>query len=164
MEALKVVAQDSQKLHYEALFDEFVPLRLRSYAQPIGAGFVRLGDFSETLLELAIEPRTQRLRGITLTSVGHLDQWPAISLASESPGVPVLGTNFEESRVEDLPVQFKVAHGENGIVIFWDALDGCEAWNCGRLRSLVRQGNLVGVWCMDVTETERRLFLAASGG
>lgn len=163
MEALRVVAVDSSIVHHEVLFDEYVPLRVRSYSQPLGAGVVRLGDYSRTLLELAVEPHVQRLRGVTLTSVASVEAWPAMSLGEPRTGTPIVGTTFREYRVDDLALEFKVAVGDEGIVVFWDGLEDCEACDCGRVKYLVARGFLAGFWCTQVTLKERELFHIAAG-
>jgi hypothetical protein len=162
MNELNVVGVgNSEALRYEVVFDQYVPMEVRSSSGPIGAGFLRLGDYSATLLELSIEPHTQRLRGATLTSVAKLVSWPSIWVTGSYNGPPILSTGFDRYRVQDLSVQFEVALGDDGIVVFWDRLNDCVAYECGRVRFLARAGVLSGIWCTDVKKTERALFLGA---
>jgi hypothetical protein len=148
----------------ELEFDEFVPLRMRSYRRPLGAGVLRLGNYSTTLLELLIEPISQVLRGVTVTSAGLLVPWPRISVSGDTEGLPVLSTDFEGWRVVDLPIDFKVAVREREILVFWDKLEECDAVTCGRFRFLISSARLAGLWCLGLTKDEENLFrsLAAS--
>jgi hypothetical protein len=163
MESLRVVAVDNSIVQHDAFFDEYVPLRIRSYSQPLGAGVVRLGDYSRTLLELMIEPHSQRLRGATLTSLDRLDAWPAVSLGQSQSGTPILGTTFSDRRIDDLSLDFRVAIADEGILIFWEGLQDCDVCDCGRIQFLVAGGVLAGIWCTQLTTKERELFLIAAG-
>jgi hypothetical protein len=163
MDSLRVVGVDSSIVRHDVLFDGYVPLCVSSYSEPIGAGFLRLGDYSTTLLELTVEPHVQRVRGATLTSLGGLEAWPEVGVRRAQPGSPILNTTFSGYRVDDLAVEFRVAAGEHGILIFWEALEDCEACESGRVRFLVAGGFLAGIWCTHVTKEERELFRTAAG-
>src|SRR5207247_4270466 len=58
--------------------DEFVPLRFRTYERPIGAAYVRVGNYSTTLVELIVDPISKLLRGLTLTSFECFAVFPTI--------------------------------------------------------------------------------------
>jgi hypothetical protein len=163
MEALHVVGADPGGPAHEASFDGYVPLRVRSAAGPIGAALVRLGDFSRTLVELAVEPGTQRLRGVTLTSLADLGVWPALTATRTHRGPPVLATTFAERGVVERAATVEVADGPEGVVVTWAPLEAVEAYDSGRVRYLVARGVLAGVWCTGVTPEERARFRLAAG-
>jgi hypothetical protein len=139
----------------ELEFDGFIPLQIRTYQEPIGAGFLRLGNYSTTLLELAIEPHSQTVRGAVITSMSELAAWPALSIVSQMDGLPVLATDFQEWRVIDLDLGFEVATRASEFVAFWGPLDGCTAYACGRFRFLAHEGRLVGILCVELTSEEQ---------
>jgi hypothetical protein len=163
LEPLRVIGVDHANVHHEPMFDEYVPLRVRSYSQPLGAAVVRLGDYSSTLLELVVECQSQHLRGLTLVSLAEVSPWPELRVQRAQPGAPILGTSFTDRAVLDLALEFKVAVGDEGILIFWQGLDDCESCDAGRVRYLVRAGILAAVWCTEVTQNERDVFRLAAG-
>jgi hypothetical protein len=78
--------------------DEFVPLRFRSYREPLGVGYVRLGNNSTTLFEMAVEPGKQVVRGLTVTSIRDVSSWPSFDVVDVEEGMPALSTSFEGAR------------------------------------------------------------------
>jgi len=138
--------------------DEFVPLQFRSFREPLGAGYLRLGNYSSTLIELAVEPYSQVLRGVTVTSIESLSPWPSFSVRALHQGLPVLATNFEGWKVLDLEEAFKVSACQGEIVVFWRDLGECEACAFDRVRFLMRDGILAGVWFVGLTDGEVERF------
>lgn len=138
--------------------DELVPLQFRAYKEPLGAGYLRLGNYSTTLIELAVEPYSQVLHGLTITSIALLSPWPSFSVSAIQEGLPVLATDFEEWQVLDLEEDFIASAHQDEIVVSWDDLGPCEAYAFDRVRFLVRDGVLAGVWFVGLTEGESRRF------
>lgn len=159
---LKVAGVDRSTSMHEVCFDEYVPLAVRSHAPPLGAGVLRLGDGSQTLLELGGQPYSQRLMKVTLVSLVGLDAWPAVDVKNSYVGSPILGTDFTDYEVIDLGIAFRVAIGDEAIIIFWDELASSDAYSCGRVTYLVSKGYLAGIWCTDLTPKEFELFHIAS--
>ena len=141
-------------------FDEYVPLRFRTYTDGIGAGYLRLGNYSTSLLELIIEPCTQMLRGFTVTSFNRLSTWPQFSVRDVSRGLPVLSTDFdfEGSGILDLPIEFRVSVREREVLVAWADLEQCDAYRLDRIRFLVQGGYLRGIWITELTEVEMNYF------
>jgi len=162
MDELRVRDVDSSIVEHTVFFDEYIPVDVRSYAQPLGAGAVRLGDYSRTLLELTVECNSNRLRGATLTSVLELSPWPVVQIRSVQRGTPVLGTAFSERRVVSLTREFNVAVTESSILVYWAELEQCDACDCGRVQYLVAEGFLAGIRCTGLTQAELRLFRIAA--
>lgn len=139
--------------------DELVPLQLRAGQETAGAGYLRLGNFSTTLLELGVEPYSQVLCEVTVTSIEELSPWPSFAVGGTSDGLPVLATDFEGWRVVDLQRDFRVAVREGEILLSWEKLDPCDACDFeGRVRFLVRKGRLVGIWFTGLSQEEVELF------
>lgn len=138
--------------------DEYVPLRFRTYRQPLGVGYVRLGDFSRTLIELAVEPETQAVRGLTVTSISEVSSWPAFEVFEVEEGLPALTTSFVGGEVVDLPRDFKVSTRPGEIVVFWQDLGQCRGYRFGSTFFLIADGTLAGAWFTGMTEMQTQLF------
>jgi hypothetical protein len=136
----------------------YVPLRLRTYAEPIGAGYVHLGNHSTTLMELAVQPRVQVVRGLTVTSIDRLSPWPRFSVALTSKGLPVVSTHFDGGEIVDLDSEFEISARPGEIVVFWGKRGACKAYVFGKTRFLTRDRTLVGVWFTGLTEEETASF------
>lgn len=146
-------------------FDSYIPFRFRTSRRPAGASFVRLGDLKRTLLELAIDPVSRTLTGVTLTSVGRVEEAVAPRLAGVHPGLPVLATTFTSgAQVVNVGRDFQVAIGPAGLLIRWEEFTPCAtAIEWGRVRFLVSEEHLVGIWCGTLGPEERANFDAATG-
>lgn len=143
--------------------DRYVPLRFRTYREPLGVGYVRLGNYSTTLLELAVEPRTQLVRGITVVSFERASPWPEFEVDDAGEGLPAVSTSFEGGERIDLHREFAVAVRPCEVIVFWGTLVGCYAYRHGDARFLGTEGALVGVWFTGLTEEQSRLFGSHAG-
>ena len=143
-------------------FDEYVPLQWRSYEEfeAIGAGFVRLGNFRSTLLEIAVAPQLQVIRGITITTMDSVSPWPDFSVTMVSTGLPCLSTSFEGWKVVDIEMDFRVSARPGEIVVYWGELSSCLAYAFAQSRFLVGNGWLVGAWFVGLGDEDTRLFLS----
>jgi hypothetical protein len=103
-----------------------VPLRLRTYEEPVGAGYVVLGDYSTKLMELAVQPRGQVVRGLTVTSIDRLSPWPEFSVARTSNGLPVVSTHFDGGEIVDMEGDFEISARPGEIVVFWGEKGVCN--------------------------------------
>jgi hypothetical protein len=140
-------------------FDEFVPLQFQSFDEPLGCGYLRLGNYSTSLLELAVAPNSQVLRGLTVTSYDDLTDWPSFEVVSTRVGLPIIHTSFEGWRVVDLDQQFYVSTRSGEILVFWEELSECEVITFGeRVQFLVQGGSLCGIKMIGLTQDETRLF------
>ena len=140
--------------------DEYVPLRWRSYAPPLGVGYLRLGDFNATLLELAIEPRTQAVRGVTLTSIDCESAWPSFQIEEASESLPSLDANCEAAEIRDVRCELRAAASGAEVLIWWSELGECNALGPKNARFLVRDGNIVGVRFAGLDDEQREAFAA----
>ena len=144
--------------------DEYVPLRFRTYREPLGVGYVRLGNYSTTLVEMAVEPRTQVVRGLTVTSISDVSSWPSFDVSGVEEGLPALSTSFEGGEIVDLPREFMVATRPGEIVVFWQDVGRCRGYRLGSACFLIADGTLAGVWFTGLTETQTQLFESQAGG
>lgn len=141
-------------------FDPYVPLRFRTSAEPLGAAYVRLGNFATTLLEIQIEPLTQVLRGLTITAIDGLAGWPSLEVQPFPAGLPVLATTFEAREVVDLAQPFQLSIRPGEVVVWWGPLDGCIAGRSGDASFLVVNGVLTGIWFTGLLAAQTSLFKA----
>lgn len=144
--------------------DEYVPLRCRTYQEPLGAGYLRLGNYSTRLIELAIEPRVQVLRGVTITSISGVSPWPDFSVMNVVDQLPVVSTSFVGGEVVDLRDNFEVAARSGELIAFWGDLALCTGLRCGRTCFLMKDQVLAGAWFTGLTERETKLFVSHAGG
>jgi hypothetical protein len=145
-------------------FDEFVPLRMRTYEPPLGCGVLRIGNYSTTLIELLVELTSQTLRGVTIVSIASLSPWPPLDIRSVTSGTVVLGTDFHQWSVVDLPIDFQVAVREDELLVHWGSLSGAEAYEFGRVRLLAHSGLLSAMCFCDLTKDEIASFRSHEKG
>src|SRR5262245_56875639 len=70
--------------------DGYVPLAFESCCDRSPAGYLRLGNYSTTLVELAVEVGTQVLRGLTVVSIDRISEWPGFGVTDVEDGLPTL--------------------------------------------------------------------------
>ncbi|HEV8581814.1 MAG TPA: hypothetical protein VGX68_22320, partial [Thermoanaerobaculia bacterium] len=120
---------------------------------------LRLGNFSTTLLELGIEAYSQVLFEVTVTSIDVLSQWPPFSVELTSKGLPALATDFEGWKAIDLQQEFTTSVREGEILVCWEELGQCEACEFeGRVRFLIKQERLIGIWFLGLSRDETKLY------
>jgi hypothetical protein len=131
---------------------------LRGVEETNHVGYVRLGNYSTTLVEIALAPRTQVVRGLTVTSIDKISSWPSFDVFDVVDGLPALSTSFEGGEVLDLPRDFMVATRRGEIVVFWQHLGRCRGYRLGKACFLVADGTLAGVWFTKLIEAQTELF------
>jgi hypothetical protein len=144
--------------------DEYVPLRFRTYREPLGVGYLRLGDYSATLVEMAVEPRTQVVRGMTVTSISDVSSWPSFVVSGVEEGLPAVSTSFEGGEAVDLPREFMAATRPGEIVVFWQDIGRCRGYRFGSACFLIADGALAGVWFTVLSESQTQLFKSHACG
>ena len=165
MEELHVVGvRQPEDLRSHVEFNPYVPFRFRTAQRPMGASFVRFGDRKRTLLELAVDPASQVLTGVTLTSVGSLEAGQVPPLERVERGLPVLATTFTSgAQVTNVGRDFHVNVGPEGLVVHWQEFASpVTALEWGRVSFLISHGSLVGFWCRTLTAEERGHFEEAA--
>ena len=159
LELLRVVAESPASGELGSLeFGPYVPLRYRTSAEPLGAAYVRLGNFATTLLEIQVEPLTQVLRGLTITATDGLSGWPWFEVQPIPAGLPVLGTPFDARVIVDLAQPFHLAIRPGEVVVWWGALGGCIAGRYGDASFLIVNNLLTGIWFTGLLEAQTSLL------
>jgi hypothetical protein len=136
--------------------DPYVPLRYRTYAAPIGARYVLIGDRKRTILEVLVDV-SRAVRGVTITSFRELVDWPHLSVTSTEVGLPVLAEPFQDGLAVRLNRDFRIAVRPGGAIAFWDDPSACDEFLFGGARFLVRGGKLSGVR-FDLSEEQTIAF------
>lgn len=151
--------QTSSGLPTELELDDYIPLRFRTFREPIGCGLLRLGDYQATLMELKVELYSQVVRGLTLTSVALLSPWPSFEIEKRTSGLPALSTSFEGWSVVDLHTQFQVSVADEAILVRWATLDLCQACHLGETDFLVQDEIFAGVLFKKLRRDQLAQFL-----
>jgi hypothetical protein len=138
--------------------DEYVPLRWRAYREPLGAGYLRLGNYSTRLAELAVAPRPQVLHGVTIVAIDRMTPWPQFVVCDVTDKLPIVSTGFRGGEIVDLVDEFQVATRPGEILLFWGDLNGCTGYRCDGVYFLSAGDVLCGVWFKDLTDEEIKLF------
>lgn len=105
-------------------FDDYVPLRCKSYAGTLGVKYLRLGNFETSLLELQLDPAEFSIRGFTLTAFDTLHAPKEFKELPVLHGLPVVrldeNKKFQGPRFAqrmDIPENFSVGFGEDFLEI-----------------------------------------------
>lgn len=143
--------------------DEYLPLRFRTYAQPIGAAYLRLGNYTTTLTELIIEPNLRIVRGLTITAYDCLSPWPDFAAHMLGEGMPVLDVNFTTTNYVDLCEAFSVSIFDGKLLVFWQKLGNCSAYTFGsNVQFLLSNGCFCGVCFTGLSQEQEKIFAAHS--
>ena len=138
-------------------FDPYVPLDCR-FGPLSGAYHLRLGDISNSLLEINVELYTGRLSAFTLVSFYQFGTWNEPDVVDEKQGVPYLNTKFEDSGHLDLNQSFQVAAQEDRILVNWQDLKRCTIISCGEIDMFVVNDELAGFRVSRVNESDMKTF------
>ena len=161
MEDLKIARFEKlPDTSFTLIVDDYVPLSMRTYDAPIGASYIRLGDFQTELLELIVEPNTKILRGFTLTCFKAVKTVPVRGNPIKGDGLPVFDVEFADRRRIDLVKELSVSCQAGSISIVWEAVDSMDCYEYNeRLSFFLDNGGLVGVCAKGFAEGEVDLFL-----
>ena len=140
--------------------DEYVPLRFRSYEGTLGVKYVRLGNFSGSLLEFLLDPNSMTVRGFTLTSFDAVHQPRAIAELPRITGLPIVvlsegfGGPIDAQRV-DVREAFSVGFGEHFVEVDLGKLSEAQhVVVAGTTEFYVGAVGLVGMRVIGLTEQQ----------
>lgn len=164
MEKLLVSGVDSASRSAYVEFDDYIPLKFRSYLPPLGGvRDVRLGNQSTSFLELTLGLETTTIRGFTLLCFDAMHSPVPIPAKYEVRGLPILDIDKElfqgrdATQWVDLQIPFSVGLGSNIIEIDFGSLRIAEqALICGSTKFLMNLNSLVGIQVLNLTEQEMR--------
>lgn len=112
-------------------FDEYVPLRFRTYEGTLGVKYVRVGDLSGSLLEFLLASDSMAVRGFTLTSFNAVHQPGAIAELPRTSGSPIMAFDegfkgpIDAQRI-DVREAFSVGFGEDFVEIDLGGLSNAQ--------------------------------------
>jgi len=151
--------QNLENLPFRIEVDEFVPFRFRTYERPLGAAYLRLGNYRTTLTELIVDPKSNLVRGITLTSFESLVPWPTLGPAAPSVGLPVLSVDWQKGNRIDLTCDFTVSLRGGELLIAWDNTnDLSRTATFGKAEFLISKAELRGVRFSGLSDREGELI------
>lgn len=150
--------------------DDYVPLRFRSYHGTLGIKYLRLGNFSGSLLELLLDPESMTIRGFTLTSFDAVHQ-PKTLTSANLPmilGLPIVAFGNEavfqgpvDAQRIDIDETFSVGFGTNFVEIDFGHL--CEAQSViksGLAEFCVNMDFLVGLRVVGLNQQQMTMLRA----
>jgi hypothetical protein len=141
--------------------DEYVPLRIRVSPREPGAGFIRMGDYQRSLLEIRVDPQTQHVCSLTVTIAPRVSTWHLFDLVSSQTGLPRVSAVLGEWQRMDLTREFTVAVRAREILVFWNELGQCVSASMGDVHFLIAEGALAGVWLTEVSAAQIEMFESA---
>jgi hypothetical protein len=140
--------------------DEYVPLRFCSYEGTLGVRYVRLGNFSGSLLEFLIDPYSMTVRGFTLTCFDAVHQPRAIAVLPRTAGLPIIKLSEDfygpigAQRV-DIREAFSVGFGEDFVEINLGKLSEAQrVVVAGTAEFYVGATGLVGIRVVGLAEQQ----------
>jgi len=138
------------------IVDEYIPLRFRTFDKPLGASYLRLGNYQTSLLEIIVDPTSNVLRGATVTSFDAYSPWAKINeTVAIKDGLPVLATEWRNGRLIDLELDFSVALRANELLVWWGNLESLSCISVfGRVRCMLMGDQLLGLWFQCLTDGE----------
>lgn len=138
--------------------DDYVPLRFGTHDEPMGGGYVRLGNYSTTLVELGVEPHSQVLCRVVITAFESVSPWPDVSILHTREALPALSTRFQDYAILDLHENFQVSVRPREILLHWAPLGLCVEYQFGSVSFLAADDVLAGVWFRGLAEQDTRRF------
>lgn len=148
--------------------DDYLPLKFRTYSEPLGGvRYIRIGNGETRLLELIVPADSMVVRGCTVPlidrKVDHLLTGPE----QFSLGLPIIDlADYEFSGPPsaqrlDAPIDFAAAVERDAVEFqFGGARSFDRAIRCGDVRFLVQQSDLVGIRITNRSPSEIELFAA----
>ena len=135
--------------------DFYVPIKARTYSEPFGAVFYLVGNFNTSLVEVAVDPSSGTIRGLTLVLADRLGAATAEVALTVVPGLPVA------SQVS-IPDRYARDHREVEVALVGDRLfiDWSEGRQAdtkavhGRISFLIGDSALLGAVIETLTNAE----------
>lgn len=143
---------------HEIEIDKYIPLQFRTFTKPLGCGFLTLGNLDTSMLELAIEPNTQAIRGVTLTTAPACSPLPSFRIEERREGLPILSTQFDGWATQDLELDFSVSILDQGILAHWNRLDRCKAIEFKGVAFLFQDEFLSGIQFQDLSPNQMEIL------
>lgn len=119
IEIVDVIQLDAE---FVVEIDEYVPLRVRtySYSPGIGASWLRLGNYKQSLVEMPIDPKTGIIRGFDLVLFDLCGERSEFEAADTQPGLPQIDLRtFGDTRYVDHTRDFFVSMSAGKLFVDW---------------------------------------------
>jgi hypothetical protein len=142
--------------------DAYVPLRFRSYEGILGVKYLRLGNFSSSLLEFLLDPSSMAIRGFTLTSFDAVHQ-PKVDIGlPRLTGLPVVAIAASEdfkgpidAQRVDIRTSFSIGFGGDFVEIDLSGISQAKRIIADRaIEFYVDANSLVGLRVTGLTQEQ----------
>lgn len=155
---LKLVPYKNPTFKFMLEFDDYLPITFDTTDRAIDASFVRLGNFSTSLLELKFAPESGILRGFTVVCF-NMSHKPNFSPAPvPSPGLvsrPQLKESGKPQKSEDLKKDFSIGIEDKTLEILIGATASPDqTLTFGRVQFLLAGEHLHSIRILDLSSTE----------
>lgn len=157
--------------------DEYVPVSFRTYLGPLGAKYLRIGNFETTLLECLLDQHSNTIRGVTLVSFDKIHAPTVIQVNTEAFGLPVVDVQqsgvpdlLEDSRQAEVECKFSVGLTSDFFEIDLTEIASADRKiTCGPAQFFLRNSALVGIRFTSLSSSEisilqKHVFDIQSGG
>lgn len=161
-------SRDSSSLQSLVEVDDYLPLRFRTYSEPLGGvQYVRIGNGETRLLELILPSDSMEVRGCTVPLIDKRTYQLLTGPEQSSPGLPIIGLpDYEFSgppsaqRV-DTHIDFVAAIGRGTIEFQFGGADSFDrSICCEDVCFLIRGNDLVGIRVQNRSPSETECFAA----
>lgn len=141
--------------------DPYVPIAVRTFSEPIGAVFYRVGNFKTSLVELPIDPKSGTVRGVKLVIFDRVGTSFDDSTLPLVPGLPVVAQEAIPQQRQDEKRDILVTLSGSRLVIDWSGGQLIDKKAVlGRLGFLIGGGALLGAVVESLSQAEQHSLLA----
>ncbi|MFQ3582058.1 MAG: hypothetical protein SNJ49_09150 [Chloracidobacterium sp.] len=138
--------------------DPYVPVTVRTFSEPIGAVFYRVGNFETSLVEVPIDPLSGTVRGIKLVSLDRVGADFDDSAFAVLQGLPITSQeSIPPKRYVDDHREVTVSLAGDRLVISWSGSQQIDTKSVhGRLSFLIGSGFLLGAVIECLSQAEQQ--------
>ncbi len=141
--------------------DPYVPIAVRTFSEPMGAVFYRVGNFETSLVELPIDPTSGTVRGVKMVLFDRVGTSFDDSTLSLVQGLPVVAQESIPQQRQDEKRDILVTLTGSRLVIDWSGGQRMDTKAMlGRLGFLIGGGALLGAVVESLSQTEQQSLLA----
>lgn len=149
---LQIVRSTMLNVPLDVEVDEYIPLAVRTYSEPIGAAIHCVGNSTTSLVEIAIDQFHGTIRGFKVVSIDRLGPRLVADGLPESEGVPIVAKECVPERIREEVREFSVClHGDDFHVNWSDGQPPDSTIRFDRLTFYLNRNLLIGVSIADLT-------------
>lgn len=161
-------SRDSSSFQSLVEVDDYLPLRFRTYSEPLGGvRYVRIGNGETRLLELILPSDSMEVRGCTVPLIDKRAYQLLTGPEQSSPGLPIIDLPNHEfsgppsAQRVDTHIDFVAAIERDTIEFQFGGVDSFDrSVGCGDVCFLIRENDLVGIRVKNRLPSEMECFVA----